>query len=307
MKKLCFERDTYTPFISVVIPTYNSEKYIAETLRSVFHQTYENYEVIVSDDGSKDKTREIVKVIFSKFPGTKTKLLCNTHEGPGATRNRGIIEAGGEWIAFLDSDDLWFLEKLKKVAEFISNSKQIDLVCNSEIQKYGNNTKLLRYSELFSNKKELFLSLYRKNTLSTSAVSVKRSLLLKAGLFDVTLPAAQDYELWLRLATIPNVKIGFIEDPLGYYIIRDGSISSASEQRLRCLLKINQKHFEHLKQVSKFPLLEGLAYEGRHYVSTGLELICKGDLKKGIVFFVVGIVKWPFRFDWVSKVIKIFH
>ncbi len=292
------------PFISVIIPTYNSGEYITETLLSVFNQTYKNYEVIVSDDGSTDTTEEIVNTIFSKFP-QKTRFLKNTHAGPGATRNKGIEASDGEWVSFLDSDDQWFPQKLYKVAECISCNTNINLVCHSEIQKIGKDERLLRYSDLYDGRQKPFLSLYRKNALSTSAVTVKKELLMKTSLFDTTLPAAQDYDLWLQAAMVPGINIGFIDEPLGFYITRSGNISSNIERRLYCMRKINSKHFKNLQQVSRLCGLESLAYEGRIYTSAGLELIRMGNLKKGIVFFITGIVKWPFRFDWVSKFLKL--
>ena len=94
------------PFISVVIPTYNSENFIAKTLETVFLQTYNNYEVIISDDGSSDNTVEVVKAVFDKYGHRENKILINSHEGAAAARNRGIEVANGDWISFLDSDDL---------------------------------------------------------------------------------------------------------------------------------------------------------------------------------------------------------
>lgn len=302
MKKLCSESSTYTPFISVVIPTYNSARYITETLLSVFNQIYKNYEVIVSDDGSTDNTEELVKTIFTKFP-QKARFLKNIHTGPGATRNKGIEASDGEWISFLDSDDQWLSKKLQKVAEYISCNTSINLVCHSEIQKIGKCERLLRYSGLYDTRQKPFLSLYRKNALSTSAVTVKKELLMKTSLFDTTLPAAQDYDLWLQLSLVPCIKIGFIDEPLGFYITRSGNISSNIERRLHCMLKINSKYSRNLKHFSRFYSFESMAYKGRVYTSAGLELIRMRNFKKGIVFFITGLFKWPFRFDWVYKFI----
>lgn len=290
-----------TPFISVVIPTYNSEEYIAETLSTVFSQVYEDYEVIVSDDGSMDNTMEIVKTIFNECPEKRTKLLTNNHEGPGATRNRGINAASGKWISFLDSDDRWLPGKLKTIFDYISLNNGVDLVCHNEIWRDGENEIQLKYREMFNEHVAPFLSLYRKNALSTSAVSVKKELLIDAGLFDSSLPAAQDYDLWLRLALLDNIKIAFIEQPLGLYITREGNISSRPEKRLHCLLQISRKYFKELKRLTPFPVIERRKFEGRVYGSAGFDLIGMKNYKKGVYFLITSIIKWPFRFDWVSK------
>ena len=107
------------PFISVIIPTYNSENFIAKTLETVSSQTYNKYEVIISDDGSTDNTVGVVKSFFVKYPFRNNELLINEHEGPGAARNKGIENARGDWVSFLDSDDIWNHNKLERVVRYI--------------------------------------------------------------------------------------------------------------------------------------------------------------------------------------------
>ena len=93
--------------LSVVIPAYNSSKYIEETLSSILNQTRPPFEIIVINDGSTDNTAEIV----SKYP---VRLINKHNQGPSETRNRGILESKGNWIAFLDADDLWHREKIER-------------------------------------------------------------------------------------------------------------------------------------------------------------------------------------------------
>jgi hypothetical protein len=107
------------PMISVVIPTYNSGEFILRTLSSVLAQTYRDFEIVVSDDGSTDGTLDAVRTFLGGFPGISWRLVENSHGGPGAARNAGILAASGEWVAFLDSDDVWFPEKLSCVVAFI--------------------------------------------------------------------------------------------------------------------------------------------------------------------------------------------
>ena len=97
-----------TTTIAVVCPTFNSQAFIEQTLKSVFSQTISVDEIIVSDDGSTDDTLTAVEKIFSEYSGSaKCRLLKNGHNGPGATRNKGILDAKSSWIAFIDSDDTW--------------------------------------------------------------------------------------------------------------------------------------------------------------------------------------------------------
>ncbi|MGR3219547.1 MAG: glycosyltransferase family 2 protein [Candidatus Anammoxibacter sp.] len=292
------------PLISVVIPSYNSANFIADTLETVFNQTYSNYEVIVSDDGSNDDTVEIVKKFFGKFPEKRTRLLSNEHKGPGANRNEGIKSAVGDWISFLDSDDRWFRDKLKRVASYIVEHDGVGLVCHSEIWKRGENQTELNYQKMFDENISPFLSLYRRNALSTSAVTVRRDLLMKTELFDPALPAAQDYDLWLRLSLLEGMKIEFIECPLGLYITREGNISSKPEKRLRCLLQISDKTYNDLIRAARFPYIEKIRFEGRAYGAAGLEMVALGNVKKGLYLIIISIIKWPFRFDWMCKLFK---
>lgn len=266
------------PKFSVVIPAYNSERFILGTLNSVFSQAYRNFEVIVSDDGSSDRTRKIVKDAFKHNGNFSSKLIEGKHLGPAGNRNRGISEAQGSWIAFLDSDDLWNREKLGMVAENIDRDPDIDLWCHSEIMIRNNKSVLLEHFKKFNSKISPFLSLYRNNSLSPSAITVKKEILLKAGLFDIDkrLPPAEDFELWLRLARF--AKIGYIKDILGTYIVREGGISLNSARALKAYMLIAHKSRNELKKVTKFYLIEELRFRLRAFVVAGLNLIRAGVL-----------------------------
>lgn len=114
------------PLVSVIIPTYNVEKYIEKAIQSVLDQTYPNIEIIVVDDGSTDHTVDVVR----SFHDERIKLFINERNmGPSYSRNRGIKEAKGEWIAFLDGDDWWDKERLEKLLN-VAETYQADVVCD---------------------------------------------------------------------------------------------------------------------------------------------------------------------------------
>lgn len=292
------------PFFSIVIPAFNSEKYIERTLNSVFDQTYTLYEVIVCDDGSSDNTVAVIRAVFDGFADKSTLLIVNAHEGPGAARNRGIEAAKYEWISFLDADDSWLPHKLRRVAEFITENPEVNLICHNEIYAYEGGESFPDYSALYNKKISPFLSIYRQNPLSTSAVVVRKELLIRAGMFDVTLPSAQDLDMWLRISMLPEMKLEFITEALGFYLPTVGNISSNVERRLECMLRINGKYCRKLKELSRFPVVERLRYEGKWYVWAGMKLIKKKETLKGAALLLRGIVKWPFRFDVVKKIIR---
>ena len=121
--------DTLKPFFSIVIPTYNCADYLKRALNSVFSQTYQNFEVIVVDNSSTDNT----DVVLESFNEKKITVIKVHNKGIIAySRNKGIEFSKGEWIAFLDSDDVWLPTKLEKVRKSITNNPEAILVCHDE-------------------------------------------------------------------------------------------------------------------------------------------------------------------------------
>ena len=229
--------------ISIVCPTYNSKLFIERTLKSVINQTDKPLELIISDDGSTDGTLDFIKNFFdSNQVEFEYKMIQNPHKGPGASRNAGIKAARGDWIAFLDSDDIWYPDKITQIQNVINNNSNINFICNNEILVTKKNKKrLMNYSKKYNPNIKLFNQLYTANLFSTSAVACKRSLLINNSLFDEKLLSAQDYDLWLKLS--PNIKLYFINKPLGEYIEREGNITSSSlNKRLKNELLIAKKY-----------------------------------------------------------------
>jgi len=183
--------------------------------------------------------------------------------------------------------------------------KCTDLVCHSLIAIEGPNETLMNPSKYFNNKINPFLSIYRENCLYTSALTIKKSILYQAGLFDNKLPSAQDYDLWLRLGMINKIKMGFMEDPLSKHIYREKSISSNVERRLKCMLEISQKYYVELKKVSRVPKIDKIRFEGRIYSSVGLKLLRRKNIAKGR--YSAGAVNsiWPFIVPHGEKGFKV--
>lgn len=294
-----------TPFFSIVVPTYNSGIFIEKTLSSIRQQSEVDYEVIISDDGSSDDTVRVVETAATCFNG-KAKVLKNPHGGPGATRNRAILAARGSWIAFLDSDDRWRPEKLSVMRRAIERDGTVDLWCHSEIERKKEIDVILEHYKKFDKTISSFLSLYRQNTLSTSAVVMRKSILLKAGLFDETLLSAQDYDLWLRVAM--HGKIDFVDDVLGESIIREGSISSQIDRRLSCLLVIGNKYRNDLlKTTGLRGWIEYIKFTSRVFMSCGLNWISSrsiGAKFKACFYIFLSFLCWPFNMDFYRIFLK---
>ena len=151
----------------------------------------------------------------------------NKHKGPGACRNAGILKASGEWIAFLDSDDIWEENKIEICIKAIRENPKANFFCHNEIfEKKNGKEVILKYNKRFNNNFNLSTQLFYANMFSTSAVICKKNILINNGCFNETLMSAQDYELWLRLSPILNVI--FIKDVLGRYVERKNNITNTN-------------------------------------------------------------------------------
>jgi len=237
--------------ISVVCPTYNSEEYIEKTIESLLAQNENPDEIIFSDDGSKDKTISIIEKYQNYFEkkGMSVKIITNSHLGPGAARNEGIKESSFSWIAFIDSDDIWYDNKIFEVKKNIQqNPKKNCFLHWEKLVKISGKKIDLRHGELiFQSNKSIQTQLYKSNFFSTSSLVCSKSLIINSGYFDTSLPNAQDYDLWLKMS--PNIKLKIIEIFLGEYVEQNNSISSRPYIfRIRSQLRLA---FRHRKKATK--------------------------------------------------------
>ena len=213
--------------ITVVIPTYNSERFIRRTLKSLEDQKELPDEIIFSDDGSIDKTVHIIESWAKYKKEINFKILKNHHKGPGNARNKGILSAQNSWIAFLDSDDTWHENKILEIKKIILLNKNINFIAHYELhedQKGARKEISKKLKKFESSNQNLQKYLYLSNIFSTSAVVCSKSLLEENGLFDINLSNGQDYELWLRLS--PKINLYIIKKNLGIYYDTPNNITS---------------------------------------------------------------------------------
>ena len=182
------------PLVSVILPTYNRGWILTEAIDSVLAQDYKDYELIVVDDGSTDNTREILDAY-----GQDIIVLRQANKGVSAARNRGIAEAGGQLVAFLDSDDLWLPRKLSWQVDFFKLNP--DAVINQTEEIWIRNG--VRVNPKDRHRKPSGMIFERSLELclvSPSAVMIQKTLFDAVGVFDENLPACEDYDLWLRIS-----------------------------------------------------------------------------------------------------------
>jgi glycosyltransferase involved in cell wall biosynthesis len=221
--------------ISVIIPTYNRSDFLKEAIESVLKQAYQPFELIVVDDGSTDDTASVLSCYAGKI-----SALSVHHRGPSAARNYGIQAAHGDYIAFLDSDDLWLPGKLAAQMHFFHNNPEARICQTEEIWMRNS----VRVNPRQKHKKYsgwIFDQCLPLCVVSPSAVMIHRSVFMRVGLFDETFPACEDYDLWLRIA--PLYPIYLIDQP---FIIKRGghgdqqskNVPALDLYRIRALCKI---------------------------------------------------------------------
>lgn len=182
--------------ISVVIPAYNAEKTIRQTIKSVLRQTFSDFEVIVVNDGSQDATLKIV----SSIKDSRIKVFSYANAGVSISRNRGINLATGEFIAFLDADDLWSFDKLEAQLKALRANHQA-AVAYSWTDYIDESGKFLHAGDHITVNGDVYEKLLLKNFIDCgSNPLIRREALLEVGKFDESLTCAEDWDLWLRLA-----------------------------------------------------------------------------------------------------------
>jgi glycosyltransferase involved in cell wall biosynthesis len=231
------------PLFSVVIPTYNQADFLRIALRSVLDQTCQDFEVILVNNFSEDHTLDVIQEVGD----SRIRSINFRNNGViGASRNVGIKASEGRYVAFLDSDDAWYSNKLAKVAEVISAEPNIGLVCHDQdMFRYGEKSIVARTGprEGYSGSIYNYL-LLQSNCISTSSAVVERNQLAEVGFFseDPDVVTLEDYDLWLRLSQ--ECSFHFIHEVLGLYNYHSEGASANVELHLRNFLNVLGRHAE---------------------------------------------------------------
>lgn len=231
------------PLVSVVIPAYNCEEFIGEAIESVLHQSFDDYEILIVDDGSSDGT----KTVSSQYVGDKVQYYYQENSGCASSpRNFGIEKSTGKYVALLDADDLWETFHLERSLAFLEKSSR-EMLCFSNFIQFGEQApypgknwfELPHVSKYLNQVAHIervdgaihmfdpgsvYTALLQSNFIQTCSVVCHRSLFEKYGNFRTDLTSAEDRELWLRFAK-NQVPFTAIELPSVRYRIQSGSLS----------------------------------------------------------------------------------
>ena len=217
------------PKISVIMPAYNSEKYIAEAIESILSQTFTDFEFIIIDDGSTDRTVEII----SRYNDSRIRFYQNENNmGVAATLNRGLDLATGEYIARMDSDDISLPDRFKKQIEYLEKRKEV-AVCGTDLELFG-----VKYGKFIhsTSPKTLKVDLLFDSPLAHPSVMMRKSQLKDVGLYyDVSYNGIEDYELWYRISK--KYEIANIDQCLLRYRVHPAQVTqNYSEKKKKLLL-----------------------------------------------------------------------
>lgn len=272
------------PTVTVVIPTYNAINYLPKTLESLLNQTFTDFEVIIIDDGSTDTTAQWL----GNLTDPKIEIVVQTNQCVAVARNLGITKAKGDYIAFLDSDDLWEPTKLEKQVQCLEANPDVGLVNTwiESIDEQGNHLSIVQAPEVEG---KVWNQIIVENPILCGSVPlIRRSCFKTVGVFDPNLLSAEDWDMWIRIAA--SYSFALIREPLVSYRQHLKSKSNNLEMHLLHRLKIIDKTFQSVP--SQLQYLKDQAY-GRAYLSIAWKPLLQKDYKTANVYRKQAVTYFP--------------
>ena len=280
------------PLVSVVIPAYNAAATLRVAVESVYAQGFRDYEVIVVDDASADRTPDVVQQLCSEGRGLRG-LRMPANSGPAAARNRGIAAAQGTWLAFLDGDDVWFPWRLETQWQLAAAQPDIALWCGRIVPWGAEAGVPLSGSAGAPAVRPLTLEeLAVHNPVATSTVLVRREIVAAAGGFDPQFRGPEDYDLWLRVAA--TSRVAFIDRPLAQYRHVPGSLSLDDRRFLPQIMRVLDKAY------GVGGVLHGRRgarrARGYHCLACSWMAAQRGALGRALGLFLRSLLFWPWPY-----------
>lgn len=278
-----------SPLVSVLIPTFNREKFIGEAIESVLEQTFQDFEIIVVDDGSTDRTAEVIK----SFPADKLIYIHQPNRGRSNARNHALSLAKGRYIAFLDSDDLYLPGKLELQVSYLEDHPEAGMVYTSAycVDEHGismNHYYLANVSGWIYKQ----IAFYVPVTITLPTVMVRREVIDKVGVFDEKMERFEDTDIWRRISKC--FFIGAISEPTCKLRTHaENSLQGQDPQKIiHALLYYVNKIFKDDKSISILLRHKGAATLYRHY---GQAMMTNSSwVRFGRTLLFKSLSYWPF-------------
>lgn len=240
------------PLVSVVIPCYNHEKYVEECILSVVNQSYKNIQLIVIDDGSKDRSVEIIERLQAKY---QFVFEAQNNIGLSSTLNKAITKySKGKYISIVASDDFWHIDKIKHQVAYYEQNPHYGLIFSNAYLVNSDSEVLGAFDEhRFKHECTFEDLILDKSGIPALTAMVKKEVYLEVGLFDETL-IIEDWDMWLRITDV--YKVGYLKMNTAYYRTHDTNISSKTElmmdDRLKIIKKWRRKYSSLCQQAIKY-------------------------------------------------------
>jgi len=275
--------------VAVIIPTYNHAHFLKKAIDSLIAQSLKNWEAIIINNYSTDNTVELVQ----SYQDKRLKLINFNNNGViAASRNVGLKATNAPYVAFLDSDDFWYADKLEKCVRLLTDDV-CDIVCNSE-DLIENDKKVDVWHHGPENKATYRSMLIKGNCFSTSAMMLKRELLNNIGFFreDPQFITAEDYDLWLRLIK-SGARVKFLNEVLGGHLKYYGSSSSSATTHLNAVKAVVDDHLMKIK--TTWPTFTRRICYGLIYYGAGRQLTHQNNFILSWNYFLKSLKQNPFR------------
>lgn len=309
------------PLVSIVIPTFNRKHWLRAAIESVFSQDYQNFEIVVVDDGSTDGTREDLKDLMAR---SDVKYIYQANTGrPAAARNRGIHEANGSVLVFLDSDDLLLPDSISRRLNVLLSQPQVGFVCTNwqcfsgsiegdfkpssvTVSRFVERLPAalieIRTDEVVVFGSPFVYELFNSNFVNTSTVMLRKEVLDRVGSFNESFIIGEDYDLWLRIGL--HTRIAFIEAPLGLLRTHDGHLTGNE------LLNFEQDALvlrRFLRECPPIPVMWRKRFKHRlaqFYRAGGAAFLRAADRRNAFRFFVMAWRHQPASIDGMKWILR---
>lgn len=281
--------------VSVIIPAYNAEAFIVDTVNSALNQTYQDLEVIVVDDGSKDGTVAALQPF-----GHRIRVHRQANGGVAKARNTGVGLASGSWIAFLDADDLWLPSKLERQLAVSSApmlfTDRFNIGARGDLPELQSDVTPMHGGDVF-------VALMREgNFITNTSVMLRRALFEKMGGFYTGLNGTEDWDLWIRIAE--QHEIGFVPEPLVRYRFHPGGLS-------RNFVKMGRERMQVISRGLALPRGRQLDWRTRRQIwsetwrTNGYEAGRAGARTRALLDYARAAAAWPLELQPYKEAVKV--
>ena len=262
------------PLVSVIIPVFNRPILVKTAIDSVLAQTYKNFEIVLVNDGSTDNTGNVLNNYEREYP-RRIRVIHQENAGQVISRNNGIKISRGQYIAFLDSDDFWHPEKLEKQIPLFAGRIGLVYCGINEVDEQGRVINAVPCESRMRG--DIYHHLLVRNRMTGGSVVVTRDAIDKVGLFDPQLKAAENWDLWIRIAK--EYLVDFVNEPLVNYRKHGANMSGNAELMADATKIIFQKHFP---VAPTDPVLRKFYDEAytNYYLNLGLHFFARGQYRK---------------------------